>query len=161
MTRGIIVYIGRDGGFCVSTEFNGDMHSYSNGLEIIEKYKERKLITKSDYIKFVTAFDRRHYRYGDEEFDWVYLPIECSSNANSYSPVGDYLWTINNLNGLTVMATGGSFGYTEDCGPFYYAADRTLDTSSRNNYGAKLLFIPTKNNIYTANIAKWTAKMEG
>ncbi len=32
MTRGIIVYIGRDGGFCVSTEFNGDMHSYSNGL---------------------------------------------------------------------------------------------------------------------------------
>ena len=99
--------------------------------------------------------------YGDEEFDWVYLPIECSSNANSYSPVGDYLWTISNLNGSTVMATGGSFGFKEDCGPFYYAADRTTESCSRNNYGAKLLFIPSKNNIYTANIAKWTAKMEG
>ena len=99
--------------------------------------------------------------YGSEEFDWVYLPIECSSSANSYAPVGDYLWTVGSLNGTMIMATGGSFGYTEDCGPFYYAADRTVDTSSRNNYGAKLLFIPTKNNIYTANIAKWTAKMEG
>ena len=99
--------------------------------------------------------------YGNDEYDWVYLPIECSSSANSYAPVGDYLWTVGSLNGTMIMATGGSFGYTEDCGPFYYAADRTLDTSSRNNYGAKLLFIPTKNNIYTANIAKWTAKMEG
>ena len=99
--------------------------------------------------------------YGSDEFDWVYLPIECSSSANSYAPVGDYLWTVGGLNGTMIMAIGGSFGYTEDCGPFYYAADRTLDTSSRNNYGAKLLFIPTKNNIYTANIAKWTAKMEG
>ena len=99
--------------------------------------------------------------YGSEEFDWVYLPIECSSSANSYAPVGDYLWTVGSLNGTMIMATGGSFGYTEDCGPFYYAADRTVETSSRNNYGAKLLFIPTKNEIYTANIAKWTAKMEG
>ena len=99
--------------------------------------------------------------YGSDDYDWVYLPIECSSSANSYAPVGDYLWTVGGLNGTMIMATGGSFGYTEDCGPFYYAADRTLDTSSRNNYGAKLLFIPTKNNIYTANIAKWTAKMEG
>ena len=99
--------------------------------------------------------------YGSDEFDWVYLPIECSSSANSYAPVGDYLWTVGGLNGTMIMATGGSFGYTEDCGPFYYAADRTVETSSRNNYGAKLLFIPTKNEIYTANIAKWTAKMEG
>ena len=99
--------------------------------------------------------------YGSDEFDWVYLPIECSSSANSYAPVGDYLWTVGGLNGTMIMATGGSFGYTEDCGPFYYAADRTVETCSRNNYGAKLLFIPTKNNIYTANIAKWTAKMEG
>ena len=99
--------------------------------------------------------------YGNDEFDWVYLPIECSSSADSYAPVGDYLWTVGGLNGTMIMATGGSFGYTEDCGPFYYAADRTIETCSRNNYGAKLLFIPTKNNIYTANIAKWTAKMGG
>lgn len=56
MTRGIIVYIGISGEYCVSTEFNGDMHSYSHGLEIIDKYKNRKLVTKSDYVKceFIT-----------------------------------------------------------------------------------------------------------
>ena len=99
--------------------------------------------------------------YGGEEYDWVYLPIECSPNANSYAPVGDYLWTIANLNGTAILATGGSFGQKEDCGPFYYAADRTVATSARNNYGAKLLFVPTKNAIYTANIAKWNTYMGG
>jgi len=99
--------------------------------------------------------------YGNEEFDWVYMPIECSSSANSYAPVGDYLWTIANLNGTTILATGGSFGYKEECGPFYYAADRSLQDSARNNYGAKLLFVPTKNEIYTANIAKWNTYMGG
>ena len=99
--------------------------------------------------------------YGNEEFDWVYMPAECSSSANSYAPVGDYLWTIANLNGTTVLATGGSFGYKEECGPFYYAADRSMQDSARNNYGAKLLFVPTKNEIYTANIAKWNTYMGG
>lgn len=99
--------------------------------------------------------------YGNDEYDWVYLPIECSTNANSYAPVGDYLWTVANLNGTMILATGGSFGYKEDCGPFYYAADRSVETSSRNNYGAKLLFIPTKNSIYNANIGKWNTYMGG
>ena len=99
--------------------------------------------------------------WGNEEYDWVYLPAECSSGANSYAPVGDYLWTIPNLNNEMILATGGSFGYKDDCGPFYYAADRTSETCSRNNYGAKLLYIPTKNATYTANIAKWNTYMGG
>lgn len=99
--------------------------------------------------------------YGKEEYDWVYIPIECSTTANSLAPVGDYLWTVANLNGTMILAAGGSFGYKEDCGAFYYAADRNLETCARNNYGAKLLFVPTKNNIYTANIAKWNNHMGG
>ena len=95
MTRGIIVYIGSDGGVCVSTEFNGDMHSYSNGLEIIEKYKEGKLITKSDYIKFVTAFDRRHYRYGDEEFEIIHYRDTIDDTVNLSSLYPDYFYIIN------------------------------------------------------------------
>lgn len=99
--------------------------------------------------------------YGNEEFDWVYLPAECSQSANSLLPVGDYLWTVGNLNGNMILATGGSFGFKEECGPFYYAADRALVDSARNNYGAKLLFVPTKNATYTANIAKWNTHMGG
>lgn len=97
--------------------------------------------------------------YGSDKYDWVYLPIECSQSASSLLPVGDGLWTVPNLNNITVVATGGSFGFKEECGPFYYAADRTSQDSSRNNYGAKLLFIPIKNETYTANIAKWNTYM--
>ena len=97
--------------------------------------------------------------YGNEKYDWVYMPIECSSSANSLVPVGDGLWTLPNLNATTIVATGGSFGFKEECGPFYYATDRTASESSRANYGAKLLFIPTKNATYTANIAKWNTYM--
>lgn len=97
--------------------------------------------------------------YGSETYDWVYLPAECTSTANSLVPVGDSLWTSGNLNGTVVLATGGSFGQKEACGPFYYAADRTVQESARSNYGAKLLYIPTKNSTYTANIAKWNTYM--
>ncbi len=99
--------------------------------------------------------------YGNSEYDWVYMPAECSASANSASPVGDSLWTVGNLNGTMILATGGSFGFKEECGPFYYAADRDTEASARNNYGAKLLYIPTKNAIYTANIAKWNTHMGG
>ena len=99
--------------------------------------------------------------YGDEKYDWVYLPIECSNQATSLLPVGDGLWSVAGLNNAMIVATGGSFGQKELCGPFNYAADRNVNDSARPNYGAKLLFIPTKNATYTANIAKWETYMGG
>lgn len=110
----------------------------------------------SSYLGWINAMG-----YGQEKYDWIYMPIECSNNATSLLPVGDGLWTVPDLNGAMVVASGGSFGYKESCGPFYYAADRNLSASARNNYGAKLLFIPTKNATYTANIAKWNTYMGG
>ena len=93
--------------------------------------------------------------YGKEEYDWVYMPIECAETATSLSPVGDSLWTEPGLIGVRHVATGGSFGFRDECGPFYYAADRNVEDTPRKNYGAKLLFIPQKNNIYLSNITKW------
>ena len=95
------------------------------------------------------------------KYDWIFMPIECANSANSLLPIGDGLWTSNNLSGTNIVATGGSYGYNDACGPFYYAADRNAANSARTNYGAKLLYIPTKNNIYTANINKWSAYMGG
>lgn len=97
--------------------------------------------------------------YANEAYDWVYLPAECSDDANSLSPVGDGLWTYPNLNHTVALVTGGACGFKEECGPFYYGADRPAESTSRPNYGAKLLYIPTKNAIYTANIAKWNTYM--
>jgi hypothetical protein len=98
---------------------------------------------------------------GNTDYDWAWLPIECSNNANSLLPIGDGIWTVNGLTDINILASGGSYGFEEECGPFYYAADRSMNESSRPNYGVKLMFIPTKNTIYTANIAKWTAHMGG
>ena len=99
--------------------------------------------------------------YGNDKYDWVFLPIECSQSANSLLPIGDSIWATNGLNGINILASGGSYGYTDECGMFYYAADRAVNESARVNYGAKLLYIPTKNAIYTANIAKWNTYMGG
>ena len=93
--------------------------------------------------------------YGKEKYDWLYMPAACSSSANSLLPIGDGIWTVPNLTSVMTVAIGGSFGFNMECGPFYYAADRALNKTSRWNYGAKLLFIPTKNTIYTTNINKW------
>jgi len=100
--------------------------------------------------------------YGNEEYDWVYMPAECSNDeASSLWPIGDGIWINANLKGVSAVATGGSYQYNEECGPFYYATDRAANNTSRPNYGAKLLYIPTKNEIYDANVEKWTTYMGG
>ena len=106
--------------------------------------------------KWISAFG-----LGNTKYDWVFLPAECASSATSLLPVGDGLWSTNNLNGTNILASGGSYGFGDECGPFYYAVDRDMSTSARPNYGVKLMYIPTKNSIYESNIAKWTAHMGG
>lgn len=134
----------------VCTDFNYTPSSAGSN------YEDIGFVLPSAYTGWINAMG-----YGTEKYDWVYMPVECNTSATSLLPVGDALWAVPNLNGAMVVATGGSFGYKEACGPFYYAADRDAQNSARTNYGAKLLFIPTKNEIYTANIAKWNTKMGG
>ena len=99
--------------------------------------------------------------YGNSKYDWVFLPVECSSVANSLLPVGDNLWVIAHTNENKILAVGGSYNSGDDNGAFYYAADRNVNDSIRNNFSARLMYIPTKNSTYTANISKWTTKMGG
>ena len=98
--------------------------------------------------------------YSNKDNDWIYLPIECQ-NANSATPVGDSIWTTPSLNGETVLIAGGSWGFEESNGPFCYGSDRAPVESAQKSYSARLMYKPTKNDTYTANIAAWTAKMEG
>lgn len=98
--------------------------------------------------------------FGDSNYDWVLLPAECNG-ANSTAPVGDNLWVTNGLNGDNIMAIGGTYSFKENDGPFYYACDRSVSNHKYNNFGANLMFIPTKNAIYKSNIANWTTHMGG
>ena len=95
--------------------------------------------------------------YSNEDYDWVFMPAECSS-ANSALPVGDSLWTNPVLNGINCAILGGTWESDTEAGPFYYGCDREIDYY-KFSFGANLMFIPAKNDIYTANINKWNLKM--
>ena len=98
--------------------------------------------------------------YGDPEYDWVIMPAECT-NGNSALPIGDNLWSTANLNGNMACLAGGAWHFGENNGSFYYACDNAPTYYSRA-ISARLMYIPSaKDSIYNANIAKWTASMEG
>ena len=99
--------------------------------------------------------------YGNPDYDWVFLPAECNSTANSATPVGDALWAEQGLMGIRCAVVGGSWSFKEQSGPFAYGCDRSIVESNKSTYGARLMYIPTKNTIYNANISKWQAKYGG
>lgn len=94
--------------------------------------------------------------YQNLKYDWMYLPIECATSANSAVPVGDALWTTQNLNATNLLAVGGSINANDAAGPFYYSADIGM-TSEIRYFNGRIMFVPTKNSIYDANITKWRA----
>ena len=100
-----------------------------------------------------------HY---SSEYDWIYLPIECRSNANSVVPIGDYYWGSYAESGTQSCINGGAWYGKNNNGLFYYAIDRSITYTRVTNANARLLFIPhDKNNIYINNIQKWNAKIGG
>ena len=131
----------------ICTNFNYDINSTSNN------YRSVGFCLPSVY-GWISAMG-----YGDEDYDWVYMPAECSDAANSALPVGDRLWTKANLNGIVLVAVGGSWSAEENAGPFYYGCDRYVSDSSQHSYGVKLMHIPTKNATYTSNYQKWLNKV--
>ena len=92
--------------------------------------------------------------YGNEKYDWVLLPAECSSAANSAAPVGDNFWSFSGLNGINAILIGGTWAFGVDDGPFYYACDNNINVIGRS-FSAKLMFIPKKNAIYNNNYNLW------
>ena len=97
--------------------------------------------------------------YSEGEYDWLLMPSDCAASANSILPIGDNGWFDPNLNGLRIVVQGGSWVFEESNGPFYYGCDKQPQDSSYKSYGARLLYIPTKNAIYSGNIAKWEQEM--
>ena len=99
------------------------------------------------------------FGYGDKKYDWLFMPAAVGGNANSALPVGDNSWFDANLSGLRMVAHGGGWTFEDSDGPFYYACDHAPNDSTYRSYGTRLMFIPTKNNVYLNNIAKWQAEM--
>jgi hypothetical protein len=92
--------------------------------------------------------------YGNEKYDWLYIPAECASTANSAVPVGDSLWSMTNLNGTNLIGVGGLNNSDTSAGIFHYSAD--IGASANLQYfNGRIMFIPEKNSIYNSNITKW------
>ena len=93
--------------------------------------------------------------YGDEKYDWVFLPAKSGGTANSAAPVGDTGWYSTNFNGINCLLVGGNGAHGDRVGLFNYACDHTASNSSVYSYGARLMFIPMKNEIYNENYNAW------
>ena len=95
--------------------------------------------------------------YGDKVYDWVLMPSASSQSANSSLPIGDNGWFDTDESGNRVVVVGGSWSFGESNGPFYYGCDKMPNDTTYKSYGARLMFIPTKNEIYNANLIKANA----
>lgn len=98
--------------------------------------------------------------YGEAKYDWVFMPAECATVANSLMPVGDNLWTVSHVDTNKIVVIGGAYTFQDNNGLFYYGCDSGASMRA-TNYGTRLMYIPTKNSTYTSNIDKWSVKVGG
>ena len=133
----------------------GDGASEGGYVYINNKYPEQlnnnintgfKLPNNSDYIS--------GFAYINTSYDWIFMPGECS-NGNSVVPVGDSIYIIQSLNDSVSLSYGGSWSGIDTDGIFQYGATLKF-TNAAPGVGARLIYIPTINNIYNSNIEKWT-----
>ena len=78
--------------------------------------------------------------YGDEDFDWLFMPSEIG--GTSMLPVGDGAYVSTNLNGYRVALFGGAWYYGNDAGAFYWYCNNGVNACSRI-IGGRLVYIPT------------------
>lgn len=90
----------------------------------------------------------------DENYKWVFLPIECE--GNSALPIGDYAH-LTNSSTINSGLAGGLINSQDNCGPFYYGFNITKDNYHYRSDSARIMFIPTAGSIIENNSYQaWT-----
>ena len=91
--------------------------------------------TISNANGYVSAFG-----YGDEEFDWLFMPSETTGNSSL--PVGDNYWCTPNLNGYRIARLGGYWNGGDYAGGFSW---NCYYTPGYRYYhiGGRLLYVPS------------------
>ena len=83
---------------------------------------------------------KRMIAYGDEAYDWLFMPSETTGNSSL--PVGDKYYCLQNLNGYRIARMGGRWSDGYSAGGFFWSCG-----SPTGNYGydagGRLLFVPT------------------
>lgn len=78
--------------------------------------------------------------YGSDKYDWLFIPSEVG--GTNTLPVGDYIWTIQNLKGSRITTLGGGCRSGDVAGGFYQIANVAVGDRSRIT-GGRLLYVPT------------------
>lgn len=125
-------------------------YTYSN--EVNNNYTSTGMILANS-SGWISSFG-----YNTKTYDWVFVPTETTGNSSA--PIGDNLWVTANLTTTHILGAGGKYNMGDQNGIYYCAADH-FSTDSLATYGARLMFIPTKNTIYNNNIAAWHTKTGG
>lgn len=164
-----ISYRGEENPYGNIWKFIADMNVSGDGTVgggipyICKNYNYASTITNDYESVGVTLPNRSDWisgmGYGEEKYDWLFIPAEAS-NANSATPVGDYIWIIQNLNQVVPAAFGGDWLFTTKNGMFFYAFDRDMNYSAAT-FGARLVYMPKKNSIHDSNYALWRSKIGG
>lgn len=164
-----ISYRGEENPFGNIWKLVGDINIYGDGTRaggvpyICKNYNYASTITE-DYNSVGFCIPNNSdwvsgMGYGGEDYDWLFIPAEASG-ANSATPVSDYIWITRDLNGICSMSFGGDWLFGQKNGMFFYACDRNINYSAAT-FGARLVFMPTKNAIHDNNYQIWLNKMGG
>lgn len=78
--------------------------------------------------------------YGNDDYDWLLMPSEVGGSSNL--PVGDMLFSAENLNGYCSVRIGGHYADSVRAGSFCLSC-KTGANSHGRNFGARLTYIPT------------------
>lgn len=123
----------------------GNMWRFIDGATVTNNI----LTYKDEIIDFKLASNENWINaFGyDKDHNWVYLPIEASSNANSNLPVGDYYYPTLDANVLYVGIIGGFSASSTNSGIFYYSFNSQKETFHYQHDTARVMYIPTPNTL--------------
>ena len=98
----------------------------------------------------------------DNNYDWLFLPVETGNSASSIAPVGDYVYATSNSSGIQTCLFGGQWLSGLNAGLFSYAFDMAINSNGYRMTGARTMYVPnTSNQYYTSNKAKWATVING
>ena len=116
----------------------GNIWRFIGGVEV----KSRVLSYNGEEVNFkLPAVPGWISAFGyDENYKWVFLPIECEGNSSL--PIGDYAHLTNSTTINSGLA-GGLISSQDNCGPFYYGFNVAKANYHYRSDSARVMYIPT------------------
>ena len=82
----------------------------------------------------------KYFGYGNEKYDWVFMPSIVGGSATN--AIGDYLYRTTNLNGYRAARLGGRWNDSSSAGVFFWFLSSAASARART-LGARLMYIPS------------------